>query len=138
MDRNRLMQQLTEDEDRRKLPYLDTVGKVSIGVGRNLTDRGLSDSEIDFLLGNDLDMVEGQLDSAMPWWRKMNDARQNVLANMCFNMGLAKLQGFRTTLKFMQQSSYTLAADAMMDSSWARQVGARAVRLAKVMREGVL
>lgn len=138
MDRNSLMRQLNVDEDRRKLPYLDTKGKTTIGVGRNLTDRGLSDLEIDFLLGNDLDMVESQLDFAMPWWRGMNDARQNVLANMCFNLGLKRLQEFRKTLKLMQQGAYTLAADEMMDSNWARQVGARAVRLAKVMREGGL
>lgn len=136
MNREKLAAQLTIDEDRRKRIYVDTVGKTTGGVGRNLTDRGFSDDEIDLMLTNDINAVERQLDKALPWWREMNDARQNVLANMCFNMGIGKLLDFKNTLTFMRAKRYDAAALGMLDSQWAKQVGQRAVRLAEMMRKG--
>ena len=132
-----LKAQLTVDEGRKKRMYLDTVGKWTVGVGRNISDRDFSDDEIDLMLGNDINLIAGQLDRHLPWWRQMNDARQNVLANMCF-MGIGKLLGFKNTLAAMQAGRYDAAAKGMLDSLWARQVGDRAVRLAKVMRTGEL
>lgn len=136
MIRDKLVSELNIDEARRKKAYRDSVGKLSIGVGRNLDDRGLRDSEIDFMLSNDIDEVADELDRAMPWWRSMNDARQNVLANMCFNLGLDRLQGFKNTLASMRAGKYDEAAEGMLDSLWARQVGERAKRLAARMRKG--
>jgi lysozyme len=86
-------------------------------------------------LANDIRDVEVQLDKHLPWWREMNDVRQNVLANMCF-MGIGKLLGFKNTLAFMQAKRYDAAAVGMLDSLWAKQVGQRAVRLATMMRTG--
>lgn len=135
MNLSRLKAQLTIDEGRRKRIYVDTVGKITGGVGRNLTDRGFSDDEIDLMLSNDIKLVEQLLDRNLPWWRQMNDARQNVLANMCF-MGIGSLLGFVNTLAAMKEGRFGDAADGMLDSKWAKQVGARAKRLAEVMRTG--
>jgi lysozyme len=137
MDKDRLISQLTADEGKKNKPYRDTVGKLTIGVGRNLDDRGLSDDEISYLLGNDIKMVERELDIAMPWWRGMCDARQNVIAAMAFNLGVPGLKTFTNTLQAMRDGRYSDAADGMLQSKWAQQVGARAVRLSKMMREGV-
>lgn len=136
MNRQRLMAQLNVDEGRRPRIYVDTVGKVTAGVGRNLTDRAFSEDEIDLMLTNDVAGVERDLDRALPWWRQMTEVRQNVLANMCFNLGLDRLLGFKNTLAFMQAGRYDAAAGGMLDSVWARQVGARADRLAASMRSG--
>lgn len=138
MDRLALSKQLSIDEDRRKRIYVDTKGKITGGVGRNLTDRGFSEDEIDLMLKNDIDEVEKQLDAHLPWWRKLNDARQNVIANMCFNMGIDKLLGFKKTLELMNAGRYDAAALEMMDSDWAKQVHGRANRLSDTMRKGVL
>lgn len=138
MIREKLAAQLEVDEGKRKRIYVDTVGKVSGGIGRNLTDRGFRDDEIALMLKNDVDEVEAQLDKQLPWWRQMNDARQNVLANMCFNMGIETLKTFVNTLEFMRAGRYDAAAGCMLNSKWANQVGARAVRLAQVMRTGEL
>jgi lysozyme len=135
VNRKQLEAQLTVDEGRKKRIYVDTVGKITGGVGRNLTDRGFSEDEIDLMLANDIRDVEVQLDKHLPWWREMNDVRQNVLANMCF-MGIGKLLGFKNTLAFMQAKRYDAAALGMLDSLWAKQVGQRAVRLATMMRTG--
>lgn len=136
MNLNKLAAQLEVDEGRKTKPYKDTVGKLTIGVGRNLDDRGLSDDEITYILMNDIRIVEAELDKHLPWWREMNDVRQNVLANMCFNMGINKLKGFVNTLRMMQAKRYDAAAGGMMNSLWARQVGDRAVRLSTMMRTG--
>lgn len=136
MDMQRLVNQLTIDEAKKNKPYRDTVGKLTIGVGRNLDDRGLSDDEIAYLLANDIKIVEKELDRELPWWRGMNDVRQNVLANMAFNMGVPGLKTFKNTLLSMRNASYDMAADGMISSKWARQVGDRAKRLAKQMRTG--
>lgn len=138
MDRIALKKQLETDEKRSKRIYVDTVGKVSGGIGRNLTDRGFSDDEIDLMFKNDVDEVERQLDKRMPWWRKMNEARQNVLANMCFNMGIDRLSGFIRALELMNAGRYDAAATEMLDSKWAKQVGQRADRLAEMMRKGTM
>lgn len=77
------------------------------------------------------------LDQNMPWWRKLDDIRQDVLANMAFNMGVGKLEGFVHTLRFIESGQWDNAAAGMLDSAWATQVGARAQRLATQMRTGV-
>lgn len=138
MIQEKLEAQLEVDEGKRKRIYTDTVGKITGGVGRNLTDRDFSDDEIALMLKNDIAIVEADLDRNCPWWRGMCDARQNVLANMCFNLGVKRLLGFKDTLALMQAGRYDATAMAMLDSQWARQVGARAFRLAIVMRSGML
>jgi lysozyme len=136
MNRDKLAADLTVDEGRRPRIYVDTVGKVTGGVGRNLTDRPFSEDEMDLMLSNDIKGVERDLDRRLPWWRQMSEARQNVLANMCFNLGIDRLLGFVNTLSMMKAGRYDAAAAEMLNSTWAKQVGARAIRLAATMRKG--
>lgn len=132
----KLQAQLVIDEGKKKRVYTDTVGKLTVGVGRNISDRDFSDDEIALMLANDITIVEKALDINVPWWRQMNDARQNVLANMCFNMGWQRLSQFKNTLSAMLTGRFDDAAKGMMDSLWAKQVGDRAKRLAEMMRTG--
>ena len=136
MNTQRLAADLTVDEGRRARMYLDTVGKWTGGVGRNLSDRAFSDDEIDLMLRNDIKAVERELDQRLPWWRQMSEARQNALANMAFNLGPDRLLGFAKTLTLMKAGRYDAAAAEMLNSKWATQVGARAIRLAATMRKG--
>lgn len=136
MNREKLSAQLNVDEGRRALMYLDSVGKWTGGVGRNLSDRPFSEDEIDLMLRNDIAYVERELDRRIPWWRELSEARQNVLANMAFNLGVPRLLGFVKTLDLIRAKRYDAAAAEMLDSKWARQVGDRAKRLADQMRKG--
>jgi lysozyme len=136
MNADKLAAQLVIDEGKRARIYTDTVGKVTGGVGRNLTDRPFFEDEIALMLKNDIALVESDLDRTMPWWRLMTEARQGVIANMTFNMGINRLLGFVNTLAAMKVGRYDAAAQGMLDSTWAKQVGARATRLAAVMRSG--
>lgn len=136
MNHNKLADQLVIDEGRKRRMYLDTVGKWTGGVGRNLSDRDFSDDEIALMLKNDIAIVMRELDINVPWWHLLCDARQNVLANMCFNMGINRLLGFKKMLSAIVMRRYDDAAKEMLNSKWAKQVGQRAVRLAEMMRTG--
>lgn len=147
MNRDALIERLIDDEDLRLVVYDDATGKPlkpgdtikgkpSIGIGRNLVDKGITKPEALMLCGGDIDEVEGNLDRYLPWWRQLSPNRQIVVASMCFNMGINKLQGFVNTLRMMKQGDYAGAAEGMLSSLWSKQVGERAQRLAKMMREG--
>lgn len=128
--------QLRRDEGVRTHPYTDTAGKLTIGVGRNLTDVGLFDSEIDFLLQNDIQRVMNQCQSNLPWFDALDPIRQAAIVNMAFNLGFTGLEGFPKMLMAMARGDWEEASAEMLSSLWAKQVGARATRLAEQVRTG--
>lgn len=130
-----MIAELIRDEGEKLKPYADTVGKLTIGVGRNLTDVGISQDECDLLLQNDVARSAAMLDRDLSWWRTLDPVRQRVMLNMAFNMG-GGLLTFVNTLAAVQKGDYNAAASGMLQSHWATQVGARAQRLADMMRTG--
>ena len=128
-----LVNQLIQEEGLRLKPYQDTVGKWTIGIGRNLTDRGISESEAYTMLHNDIRECEARLDMNLPFWRQLSDIRQRVLVDMCFNLGIQGLLDFHNTLNALANSNYQGTANGMRASKWAEQVGKRAERLARMM-----
>ena len=131
----RLMDMLERHEGRRDRPYRCTAGKLTIGVGRNLDDRGLSDDEIDYLLANDVKECIRDL-GRFPYWITLDDVRRDALVSMRFNLGAGGFRRFVGMNSALAAGDYGKAADCMMDSIWARQVGGRAVELANMMRTG--
>lgn len=136
MNNDKLLKQLDLHEGLELKPYKDTVGKLTIGVGRNLTDRGISKEEAYYLLRNDVAIAITELDKNLSWWKGLDEIRQRVLADMCFNLGITKLLGFKNTLELIRKGDYESAASAMLNSLWAKQVKGRATRLANMMRTG--
>jgi len=144
------------DEGLRLKVYRCTAGKLTIGVGRNLDDVGISADETKelgitkasaikngitreqamALLDNDIDRVDDGLDKHISWWRKLDPIRQRVLVNMGFNLGVRGLLKWTNTLAFIRTGRFEQAARGMEGSLWRRQVGARAVRLISMMRHG--
>ena len=134
-DRQRLVDQLILHEGVRAKPYMDTVGKITIGVGRNLSDVGLHESEIFVLLGNDLDDVVHDL-STFPWFAGLDPIRQRVLCDLRFNLGPTRFRGFKILLRKMSEADFPAAAHALQHSLWYSQVGTRGPRLVKMLRSG--
>lgn len=132
-----LIDQLVRDEGERFKPYRDSVGKLTIGVGRNLDDVGISSDESRLFLQNDIVRAVNSLNEKLPWVGQLDEIRQAVLINMCFNLGIDGLLKFKQTLTLVQQGDYPGAADEMLRSTWATQIGPRALRLSRQMREGV-
>lgn len=135
MDRGLLLEQLQRHEALRLELYKDSVGKWTIGYGRNLEDRGISEEEAGFMLDNDIDSTVAELER-MPLFLSLNPVRQVVLANMCFNLGLPKLLEFRKMFGALADGDWERAAAEMLDSKWAVQVGSRADELADLMKRG--
>ncbi len=138
--------ELRRDEAVRYVLYYDTKGIPTTGVGHNLQASPLpagwtyplSDAQVDQLLNTDLGNTFAQLDHSLPWWRGLDEVRQRVVANMCFNMGIGTLLEFHNTLGAMQRGSYAIAAAGMKASAWYGEVGDRAVRLCQAMETGVM
>ena len=128
--------QLKLDEGVKAKPYKDTVGKLTVGVGRNLDDVGLRTDEINYLLDNDIQQAEADAKTLFTNFDALSDARKAVLVNMSFNLGLSRLSGFKNFKAAVEAGAFEQAAVEMLSSKWAEQVGARATRLAKAMREG--
>lgn len=128
---------LIRHEGLRLKPYRDTVGKLTIGVGRNLDDVGISRDEALDLLASDLARVQTGLDAAYPWWRKLDVVRQHALIDLAFNVGLGGLKTFVLMLAGLRGGAYDEAARELTRSHWADQVGDRSVELARMLRTGV-
>ena len=87
MNRVQLIEELKRDEGVVLTLYKCSAGKNTIGVGRNVDDRGITEDESDYLLGNDIDLCVDELENNFTWYKNLSDARQRVLVNMCFNLG---------------------------------------------------
>ncbi|MCG5240429.1 glycoside hydrolase family protein [Azospirillum doebereinerae] len=133
----KLKADLIRDEDLRLKPYRCTAGKITIGVGRNLDDVGVTKAEALILLDNDVARVTADLDRTLPWWRKLDEPRRRALANMAFNLGIDRLRGFRKMLTALEAGDYARAAAEAQDSLWASQVGGRTARIVQTFRSGV-
>ena len=114
-------------------PYQDTAGKMTIGVGRNLTDRGLNAAEIDFLFATDCALARTILDSWWPAWQTAPQGVQIALFSMAFNLGLPRLSGFVKMRDALAKGEFQHAASEALDSRWASQVEHRADDVAALM-----
>lgn len=133
---DKLKQQIKLHEGVEYRVYEDTQGILTIGVGRNLEDRGLSEDEVDYLLNNDIKICVEELKRSFDWYEDLGDIRKRVLVDMVFNLGMPRLKGFVKMLEAIESGAWEAAAEEMLDSTWARQVGSRADRLSEMMETG--
>lgn len=134
----RLKQQLKKHEGVRTHAYACSENKITVGVGRNLDSDGgigLSEDEIDYLLENDIWRCMKEV-AFFPWFSEINEVRQDAMINMCFNLGISRLRGFKNALASMEEHDYEMAANHFLDSRWAQQVGNRAVEVTEMIRTG--
>jgi len=118
-------------------PYHCTAGKLTIGYGRNIEDVGISQTEAEYLLNQDMQRVCNEA-LAFPFFEALNDYRKAAILDMLFNLGLSRFKRFKKMLSALEKHDYQEAANQMLDSRWATQVGKRADRLAEIMRTGEL
>ena len=137
--------------------YQDTLGIDTIGIGRNLEDRGITKEELDwmdipnmdavyeygiteadamYLAKNDVQIVEEELVRAHPCVDKLDAVRQLVLVDMAFNMGVPRLSKFKKMWAAVHENKFDIAAKEMLDSRWAIQVKSRSTKLAHAMHHG--
>ena len=121
-DRRRLVDQLVDHEGLRRYAYVDTVGKITIGVGRNLTDKGITDTEALYLLDHDLNETITDL-TGFAWFPVLDAGRQRALADLRFQVGPVGFRGFRQMIHALAVKNYAQAALELRRSRWATQVG---------------
>lgn len=118
---------LTEFEGLRLKPYHCTSGKLTIGIGRNLDDRGISEDEAMVLLANDIKIVQEELLERWPWINELPPRAQMVMMDLGFNMGVPAISNFQNMLRDLQDGNWEGAAINLLDSRYAQQVGRRAI-----------
>ena len=154
--REDLITQLAKHEGVVLEVYKDSLGFDTIGIGRNLEDRGIADLELAhmektmseiykdgitkeeayFLADKDVEIVERELLNSHPIVRELDAIRQRVLVDMAFNMGIPRLSKFIRMWGAIDKQDYESAAKEMQDSRWARQVKSRADTLSYAMEYG--
>jgi lysozyme len=151
-----LLDQLVLHEGLELMPYEDSLGIDTIGIGRNLQQRGLSEEELGYigkdlsdicewgitkeqayyLAENDIKIVEEEICKAHPCVLELDEVRQRVLIDMAFNVGVPRLKKFVKMWQAIHDKDFDEASVQMLDSRWAKQVGNRAVRLSNAMKSG--
>ncbi len=143
---------LADDEGIELFPYMDCCGKpwrqcsctpkfkgkLSIAVGRNLEDFGISENEAMGLLENNVKRTTIEIERSFPWFSKLNTPRRLVVVSMVFNLGLNGFKGFKKFIGCLDSGDFASASAEMLKSKWASQVGDRAERLSKMMKTGII
>jgi lysozyme len=135
IDLKQLTEDLKRDEGFEPRVYACSANKQTVGYGWNLEDNDMPERIAEELLKHAVMEKIAQL-SNHQWFCRLNDNRQLVIANMAFNIGVNGVLKFKNMISAIRVNAYDLAADAMIDSKWYRQVGGRAERLVIAMREG--
>ena len=133
MNRTRLRNRLIEHEGLRLKPYPDQFGLTTIGIGRCLDRKGISEVEANLMLDNDIDDCVDDCKTSIPFFDNLDNLRQEVLLEMCFQMGIGGLLGFKRTLHEVEIGNYKQASVFMLESKLAKQTPARAKKLAGIM-----
>lgn len=135
--REALRSLLVRHEGLRLKPYRCTAGRITIGVGRNIEDVGITKDEAFYLLENDISRIEGALTHTYPWFQDLAEARQDVLISMVFQLGISRFFSFTKFLFYVEAKQYYRAAEEMRNSKWAEQTPTRVAELAVMMRTGL-
>lgn len=135
-DLRSLKKLLERHEENRKFPYVDTVGKITIGVGHNLTDLGLTPTQISGILDDDIQNTLAFLDKNCPWFKDLDAVRQKAIADMTFNL-MGKILDFSKMIDALKKKDWDRVSAELLDSVFAQQTGKRAKNLAYMLRTGL-
>ena len=130
INKDRLTQQLMVHEGLKLQPYKCTAGKLTIGVGRNLDDVGITEAEAKFMLEGDIARCMGECVREFDWFVDSPELIKEAVINLVFNMGISRFRKFKKTIKHLSKKEYTLAGAELLNSRYAEQVPKRAEEIA--------
>lgn len=135
----KLKNRIKGHEGLRLFPYLDTKGKWTIGYGRNLSQKGITEAESEMLLQRDIDDATADLYRMLPFVKLIDDARKAVFIELSFNMGIGGLLSFRKMIEAAKKNDWELASKELLSSKWRSDVGEnRSNDLAYTLETGIL
>jgi lysozyme len=131
---------VTLQEGYRHFPYFDTRKKITIGIGRNLTDKGISDTTINQMFEEDSIFIENFLTKkyGIDFYNNLNDARKMVCFSLCFNLGTHGFDDFKKMIQALKKQDFTQASMEIINSKASKQLPERYKILADVMEKGTL
>lgn len=130
-----LVKSLERHEGLSLKPYRDTQGILTIGYGLNI-DEGITQAEAEWLLKNRCLGAIQTCRAVIKNYDALSEARKMAFANMAYNLGAPRLAGFKNMLEAIAEGDFKKASADMLDSLWAKQVGARATELAAIVDKG--
>jgi lysozyme len=133
MNQNKLEAMLIEHEGERFKPYLCSAGKTTIGVGRNLTDKGITQEESRILFKNDIRECAADLPSIFPEFSNLPKGVKMALMDMRFQLGPYGIRKFQKMIRAVNSGDWVGMISQMRDSLWYRQVTSRAEDLIKLI-----
>ena len=136
MDYQGVIKMLKANEGFRSKPYRCSAGKLTIGYGRNIQERGIDESEAASMLINDIEEVVADLHSIFQGFDDYSDSRQAALIDMRFQLGYGGFRGFKKMIAAVRAGDWKEAARQVKDSDYYRQVTGRAERVVGMMIDG--
>jgi lysozyme len=138
-----LLGAVKQAEGLRTVAYKDTLGNWTVGHGHKLATGkdwagyAISTDTASALLTLDLNEANMAAIRLPEWVYLDTPARQDSVIELCFNMGAGKWIGFKRARLAMRYKQWDQAAEELLDSEWARQVGqGRSGRISEQIRTG--
>jgi lysozyme len=132
--RQKLRSLLVQHESYRQYPYCDITGHITIGIGRNLSDRGISQTEAFTLLDDDIIYFSGKLSQLLSYFNQLDDNTKIALLDMCFSLGVTGFLNFHRMHAAMEKDDRITASNEILNSKWANQVGQRALTISNIVK----
>ncbi len=131
----KLRRVLEKDEGVRFKPYMDTTGNITIGVGHNLSTRGVTYATVLQILGEDMDQAEKDTVDVFgkDFFETLEDNRKIALCSLLFNLGKIRILAFQPTIALILKKDWAAVKMHLLGSKWAGQVKGRAERIASML-----
>ena len=131
-----LINSVKENEGYRKMVYKDSLGIDTIGYGFAIKDLELDEDICEEILKRKLDRLVDRVTKKWGWVINLPIEAQEVIYEMCYQMGISGVSKFKKTLLFFESHEFKMAAKEMLDSKWAKSDSPqRAKRMSDIIKE---
>ena len=133
--RETLVEDIKKEEGYRSSVYLDTLDKPTIGYGFLIDTLELQEDICELILMRKLEKLIKSIKFNFKWFDDMPDKVQDVIINMCYQLGVSGVSKFKKTVQLIKNKQWDRASVEMLDSKWAReQTPQRAKRLSEIVK----
>ena len=115
-------------------PYKCPAGKLTIGVGRNIEDNGISEDEALYLLENDIKRCEKELKEIFEDFEDLPENVKIALIDMIFNLGKTRFLKFKKMIQAIKDKNFIKASEEAKNSHWCKQVKSRCEDVCKLLK----
>ena len=129
-----LIDKIKKHEGYKSTVYQCTEGYDTIGYGFAIKDLELEKDICDIIAERKLEKLEKRIASRFGWFCSSPEEVQDVITEMCYQLGLSGFSKFKKTIYLLEIEQYEEASIEMLDSLWAKQTRNRAMELSETLR----